>query len=194
MTRVSSEGAPLHLDPDEEPCPDFEEFYRSTVHRTRRAVRSLAGDDYIAQEAVQEAYFRMLKLWPQRNTVLLGANWRYTVVTARNVVLDGFRRDRRWAELDEDLQIGEDDPNLIAVLDEMSLMRAVRALLDSWPPRRRAVAIMHILQGRDYAEIAKHLTLTQSAVRSHVGDARELLRPYLQRMAKLDAEKGGRSS
>ncbi|GFJ85777.1 hypothetical protein Phou_099570 [Phytohabitans houttuyneae] len=191
---VSSEGGPCGSDPDEAACSDFAEFYTSTVRHTLRAIRSLAGDNDTAREAVQEAYVRILMIWPRRNTLPAEDNLRYTIVTARNVVLDGFRRDRRSVKFDEDSQVGEDDPNLVAVLEEMSLMCAVRALIDKWPERRRAVAIMYLLEGHDYAEIASRLDMAQSTVRSHVGKARDVLKPYLQRMEELDAEKGGRST
>ena len=171
---------------------DFAEFYAATLAGVLRTVRRLAGDHQHAVDATQEAYARMLERWPDRRCHAREANRRYTVAIASNLVIDWYRQTGRLAPLDEQYDVGEEDPGFETVTDELSTLRAVRDFIDRQPFRRRAVAVLFFLQQQTYAEVAQALGIKESTVRTHVERMRSLLKPYLDQVTEM--ERGGERS
>ncbi|MCR6488247.1 sigma-70 family RNA polymerase sigma factor [Amycolatopsis sp. OK19-0408] len=166
----------------------FEEFYRLTAPRTFRAVlRIAAGDSYIAQDATQEAYCQMLRLWSHRQHVSSEDNRKYVLGIASKKVMDVYRRQRKLADLDDELEAwAQEDIHLAAVLDELTVLRVVRELIAQQPPRRRAVAVLFFIEEFNYDEVAYALTMSKSTVRTHVERLRAVLKPGLDQLNQTD--------
>ena len=178
-------------EPAEVPA-DFARFYSATVARVLGvARRTAAGDRDLAWDATQEAYARMLQRWPQRQRLWLADNRRYASAVAVNLVIDAYRQRGRGAELDDETDIGFDDPGFAAVLDELALLGAVRDALGRQPARRRAVGVLYLIEGLSTAEIANALGMAESTVRTHVERLRVVLKPYVARIMN-DEQGGGR--
>ncbi|MET7401409.1 sigma-70 family RNA polymerase sigma factor [Dactylosporangium sp. NPDC005572] len=164
--------------------PDFTEFYVANAARVLHAMTAFAGAD-LAREAVAESFARILERWAGLAHLDDAQRRAYVLTTAKNYVRRHALVSARFAPLPEESGVGGDDPALDEVADRLSLERAVRALIDGQPVRRRQVALLYFLHDDSYAEIASYLDITESTVRSHVAEVRRLLQPYVRRYQSL---------
>ncbi|MGV9366961.1 RNA polymerase sigma factor [Amycolatopsis sp. NPDC003731] len=171
----------------------FETFYCSTAPRVLRAVQRIAaGDHHIAEDATQEAYCHLWKLWLCRESEPLDDNRRYVVGIAAHKVMDVYRRQRRLTELDAELAEAVEDSRIDDVLDELVVLKTVRELIARQPPQRRAVAVLFFLEELNYDEITANLEISKSTVRTHVQRLRAVLKPQLVRLSQIDQGGEGR--
>lgn len=188
MTLMHPRGAPAK--PSDDGSGSFAAFYTDTAVRTFDAVRCItAGDVHVAHDAVQEAYLVMLRCWPDRQGRSPDDNRRYVMGIAAKKAAYWYRQQRRQAELDDDLDVPVDEVGFAEVLDEMSMLSAVRELIARQPARRRAVAVMYFLEGLRYRDIAAALEVTESTVRTHVERLRSLMKPFVDGVT--EANQGG---
>jgi RNA polymerase sigma factor (sigma-70 family) len=170
----------------------FEAFYTATAERTYLTVRRMtAGDPHLAHDAIQDAYIVVLQRWSQRQHLPLDINRRYVVGIAAHKVIDRYRYQRRDAKLDDECDQPLEDNGFTELIDELSLLRAVRELIDRQPARRRAVATLYFLEEARYTEIARDLRITESTVRTHVERMRALLKPLIDQITEIDEGGGG---
>lgn len=178
MTAVNPRGKQAAW-PQSEPG-NFKAFYKATAHNTFNiAWRVTAGDEHVAKDATQDAYFVMFLRWKERRCRSFDDNSRYVVGIAVRKVADWYRCQRRLTGLDDEHDWGTEDPRFDDVLDELSVLQAARDLIARQPVQRRAVGLLFFLQHCHYAEIAEALGITQSTVRTHVQRLRVQLRPLV---------------
>jgi RNA polymerase sigma factor (sigma-70 family) len=150
------------------------------------------GDKQLVADATQDAYLVMLDRWHERCRSTHDDNRRYVVGIAMHKLADAYRQRGRFGELDSATESSTADSAINRLLDEMSVLQAVRDLLVAQPPRRRLVGVLYFLEECSYEEIASLLTMAPSTVRTHVDRLRRLLRPYVARIKELD--RGGEPS
>jgi RNA polymerase sigma-70 factor (ECF subfamily) len=168
---------------------DFIDFYKKTVRQTfGTAYRAAGGDAYVAQEATQEAYLVMLKLWRDNKKPEKGL-CRYVVGIAVHKVTDYYRARDRNVELNDQHDCGRPETGYAEALGTLTVLQAVRDFLDRQPPQRRAVGVLYFLQEFDYSEIAETLAMSRSTARTHVQRLRKALQPLIDR-STLD-DRGG---
>lgn len=178
---------PHEARPADDRAGSFEVFYTATVERTYLAARRIAaGDRQLAFDATQEAYVVMLRKWSERRHQPPAANHSYVVRIAANKVIDWYRLQSRHASLDDECDVPVGDDPVGDLIDELSVLRAVRDVIDRQPPRRRAVATLYFLDEAGHAEIAAALGITESTVRTHVERMRNLLKPLVEQISRLD--------
>jgi RNA polymerase sigma factor (sigma-70 family) len=169
----------------------FAAFYTTTAERTYLTVRRMAaGDPHLAHDATQDAYVVLLQRWSKRQHLPVDVNRRYVVGIAAHKVIDRYRYQRRDAKLDDECDQPLEDNGFTELINELSVLRAVRELIDRQPARRRAVATLYFLEEASYTEIATALRITESTVRTHVERMRALLKPLIDQITELD-EGGG---
>ncbi|GAA2777000.1 hypothetical protein [Saccharopolyspora taberi] len=164
----------------------FEAFYAETFSRTFKAVlRRAGGDRHVTDDATHDAYVAMLKSWPERKHRSLDENRQYVQAIAANKVFDWYRHQRRYVELDDEFDAATDESGFAEVLDELSVVGEVRALIGRQPLRRRAVGELFFLEEiGDYREIADTLSMAPSTARNHVKRLRDLLKPFVSQMTE----------
>jgi RNA polymerase sigma-70 factor (ECF subfamily) len=164
----------------DQPAGEFDDFYRATVTRTLTAARAVAGgDNHVAKDATQEAYVWMWRCWAEWSGRPVGDAARYVTRIAFNKVADVFRRKRDlpWPE---DFEPANQETGYEEVLGR-SLRRALFDLINQQPEKRRAVAMLWLMEGCTYAEIAIALGIAESTVRTHVERLRALMKPLVFR-------------
>jgi RNA polymerase sigma factor (sigma-70 family) len=167
---------------------DFASFYRATAAQTLRAAcRMTRGDHHLAHDVTQDAYVAMLRCWPARQGISLDDNRRYVMGIMSNKVIDWYRRRyNRNVEFDDEFDCAVEETGLTEVVDELSVLGAVRNLIDGQPARRRAVAVLFFLQGWGHKEVAVTLGMSESTVRTHVERLRNLLKPFIDQIHEID--------
>ena len=152
-----------------------------------RRVRNRA----LAEELAQEVFLRVyrartsyeptarFKAWLYQIATHLGANSRRD--RRREVTherLDDRRPDRPEFQVPDPLLSTEQ--RMIWEVDRREVRRAVAAL----PERQRTAVWMHKFAGKEYSEIARELSLSESAVKSLMFRAHETLRGRLAHLAR----------
>lgn len=144
----------------------FSEHNRSLIAFLYSKLNSLAD----AQEVAQETYVRLLRLGePERISFQKALLFR----VAANLCVDRIRmrRVREQAEAEETLDQSQDrrlpeDPEM-----GYEKMRIVQRALAELPAKTSRAFVLHVLEGKDIASIAKTLNLTARMVRYHIANA-----------------------
>lgn len=99
----------------------------------------------------------------------------WLLTTARNRIIDRWRREERWSRRLTVLAAGAS-----AIEEPTSGHAEVLHLLDALPPAQRAAVVLHYLEGRPVKEIAATLARSPDAVDSLLARARRTLQPLIR--------------
>jgi RNA polymerase sigma-70 factor (ECF subfamily) len=158
----------------EEPLPTPDAVF-ALVYRQMRALAGHRDVDELVQVAAEQA-IRGLPGFAGRSKL---STWTFRI--CHLTVLKHDRWYRRWLRrftLTQDGELPERAGD--AVPDEARLIdgervRRLRAGLDTLSPRRRAVLVLHDLEGLSIEEVAEIVVARPIAVRSRLRDARATL-------------------
>jgi RNA polymerase sigma-70 factor, ECF subfamily len=171
--------------PVDDPSEHLAALFDAHEERLYRLARRLAANADEANDLVQETFLRAAKsvsavprgigneeAWLVRVLVNIQRDqWRKTAVRARSLAM--LRED--------DASGGSSAENALIA------KRAVWAALDLLPPRRRAIVVMHELEGMSVPAIAAVLGLRAMTVRWHLSmgrrDLRRALEPHMRGIA-----------
>jgi RNA polymerase sigma-70 factor (ECF subfamily) len=137
----------------------FERYAPILLRLTRRHLR----DDELAQEIVQQTFFR---LHGARNDFRRGSKLRPWVMTiAMNLVREHWRRKKRrkMSDLEVDTQAAPEADFMPIELRQRSVL--LHGALERLPNSQREVIELHWFQERPYAEIAQIVGTSEGAVR-----------------------------
>jgi RNA polymerase sigma-70 factor (ECF subfamily) len=152
-----------------------------------RYFRRMVRDPGLAEDLAQEVFLRVYKSRERYQPEARFTTWLYRIAT--NLALNAIR-DRK----DEVSDTASDDydgpPALERFVDpqptvEQRLMqgdreRLIRQAVEALPENQRAAVILHKYQEVDYRQIAKILRVSESAVKSLLFRAYEMLRVRLE--------------
>lgn len=126
-----------------------------------------------SQEAFLRAYLNLARYDPSRSF----KTWLLTI--ASNHCIDRLRRRRlKWLSIDEplpSLSLSDDtpEPEDVTILNEQS--KALQELLNQLNPDYRAAVVLRYWYDYSYTEIADILDTTESAIKSRLFRARQIL-------------------
>lgn len=162
----------------------FTELVRAKRAQVVRTAFQITGDVEDAQDVAQAVFFRLWKVLRRYDPGRRFDTWLYRITV--NAAIDHLReRGPRGV-----LQPLPDDPALLGSaqgtdpgqsLDLAALERAFLRLAAALAPKQRAVFVLREIEGRETAEIAEALGVTESTVRNHLHQARRILREGLER-------------
>ena len=146
--------------------------------RLYRLARRLTGSADQAHDLVQDTFFKAAKSWRSVPAGLASEEaWLVRVLV-------NIRRDewRRTAVRNRAAGVLRAEPPVYPPSLESTLIakRAVWAALDRLHPRRRAIVVMHELEGMEYPAIAACLGIATMTVRWHLSMARRELKTVLR--------------
>lgn len=150
------------------------DLYNAYLPELTRYVRAKFGDGPPEPEDVaQDAFAKFSSAF---ETQLIRNPRAFLYASARNLVIDHKRRQRtRNAHAEEVLATGgEENFDGISperVLIEKERFAIMRAAIKTMPADDRRVLLMHRLQSRTYADIARELEMSESGVRRAVARA-----------------------
>ncbi|WP_416422460.1 sigma-70 family RNA polymerase sigma factor [Pseudomonas sp. App30] len=152
--------------------PGFLEHYQELLGAWTRRLRDRAR----AEDLTHDAFVRVLET-PAAEVQQPRA---YLHQAARNIAVDGYRREDRRAAL-ESLALAPDaaagaDPE--AFVQAVQLADAVEKALDELPPNCRKVFVWQKLEGLSQAEIAERMGLSRNMVERYMMRALKHLRGH----------------
>jgi RNA polymerase sigma-70 factor, ECF subfamily len=158
----------------------------SVIHFLHRMVQNHA----VAEELAQEVFLRVYRSRATYEPTARFTTWLFRIAThlALNSIRDG-KNERLQERLDdnpEDLpvkQVSDKRPTVEATLVYQARLEEVRKAIGALPDKQRAAVLMHKYEEMEYAQIAKVLNCSESAVKSLLFRAYETLRARLAHMA-----------
>ena len=156
------------------------------IHFLYRMVQNGA----VAEELAQEVFLRVYRSRGTYEPTAKFTTWLFRIAThlALNSLRDG-KNERTEARLDGEsgeassLQVSDARPSVEQVMVRQSRLDEVREAIAGLPEKQRAAVLMHKYEEMDYAQIAKVLNCSESAVKSLLFRAYETLRARLAHMA-----------
>ena len=145
----------------------FERHYPTLV----RALTAGCGDREVAADCVQDAFLSAHLRWKQISRYEDPVAWVRRV--AINRIRDHVRHEMRGVRV---LVLLAADPQWI---DEPTPQGDAAALLSKLPPQQRLAMSLYYLEGLSVAEVAHAMSLSVGAVKFHMNQGRERLRPVL---------------
>ena len=148
----------------------FEQLYIAYSPDVYRFANWLAGNSADAEDITSETFVRAWRNFDSARTETLKA---YLFTIARSIYLESLRKNRIHATLDESRP--DAAPPAQKRLEDQSDLDLVSHILQSLPELDRSAFVMRIQSALPYAEIARVLQLTESAVKVKVHRARKKL-------------------
>ena len=145
-----------------------------------------------AEDLAQEVFIRVYRARAEYVPSAKFTTWLFRIAT--NLALNSLR-DNRHQKLedsidaptridseegdDRPLDVAEQHPNIEQHLVEDARVKMIRHAIDKLPEKQRAAVLLHKYEELDYAEIAKILRCSESALKSLLFRAYEALRVEL---------------
>ena len=158
----------------------------SVVHFLYRMVQNQA----VAEELAQEVFLRVYRSRSTYEPTAKFTTWLFRIAThlALNALRDG--KNERWQDrLDDDSsampvrQVTDTRPSVEQRMVHQVKLDEIRQAIGALPDKQRAAVLMHKYEEMEYAQIARVLTCSESAVKSLLFRAYETLRQRLAHMA-----------
>ncbi|MBN1355041.1 RNA polymerase sigma factor [bacterium] len=161
---------------------NFEDLYETYSTDIYRFAFWLTGDRHQAEDITSETFIRA---WTNRSNIRTETLKAYILTIARNIFLEQNRRKKPEVPLDE--MVPDPAPGPDAQLESRLELLRIRAILRNLPEIDRTAFILRVFQDLSYAEIARVLELSLSALKVKVYRVRKTI------MADLMGKEASRS-
>ena len=152
---------------------NFQDFYKRQKDKLFSYLIRVTGDYYLSMDIVQESFLRCFDKYKDKT---VNASLLYTI--ARNVLIDLSRKDKRKAELEEDVvDQTADQENDLRVKQEY---RKVLSAMNKLEKDEREILSLALTEDLKYREIALIVGINEGNVKIKVHRARLKLRELLQ--------------
>ncbi len=174
----------LSLIQDEESQSFFEEIYHQHRFTMLAVAVKILEDRYLAEDAVHDAFLRILKHLDKLRQFECNKIRAYVVIIVRNIALDQLRKQKRLAESDladfgETLRDDRLNPEQTAQDREMTRV-VLAAVRDLNKPFVDALTLK-LIYGFDNREISNLLRISEANVRVRIHRGREHLMKVLSK-------------
>ena len=164
----------------------LEKHRSAVVHFLFRMVQNAA----VAEELGQEVFLRVYRSRATYEPTAKFTTWLFRIAThlALNALRDN-KNERLQDRLDDDgsdmpaRQVSDSRPSVEESMVYQAKLAEVRRAIHALPAKQRAAVLMHKYEEMEYAQIAKVLNCSESAVKSLLFRAYEALRARLAHMA-----------
>jgi RNA polymerase sigma-70 factor (ECF subfamily) len=146
---------------------DFSSLYRKYAPDVYRFALYLSNERGEAEDITSETFVRA---WTSPEPIEMATVKGYLFTIARNLFLQGLRKQSRHVPLADDLHDRQASPYARAEQNEQ--LDSVLAELQRLPETSRAALLMHAVDGMPYEEIARILDISLAAVKVKIYRAR----------------------
>jgi RNA polymerase sigma-70 factor, ECF subfamily len=168
----------LSLIDDDETGSFFEQIYNEHRFTMLAAANKLLNDQQLAEDAVHEAFLRIIKHLDKIRDFECNKMRSYFVIVVRNIAMDWLRKRRHHENLniDDYDEILTDSRPLLdeAFLDEERAEVMLKAI-QSMPPSYLDALSLKMVYGFSGRQIARMLQTTEAAIRVRIYRGRKML-------------------
>jgi RNA polymerase sigma-70 factor, ECF subfamily len=150
---------------------NFDVFFRDNYANLVRSIGLAVGDTDLAADSVQEAFAKAHVRWNKVSAYSSPVGWVRTV--AVNAARDQQRRRVRFDRVRH--LIARDE----RVIDTPELHTPLTDALGTLSPQQRIAATLFYLDDLSVVDVASTMRLSEGAVKFHLSQARERLRPLV---------------
>ena len=153
----------------------FDQLFRRWAGPLLRYLERMLGDSAMAEELVQEAFFRVHRARNRYEPRARFSTWLYRIAT--NLALNELKRPRRRHVHEEEGQVvlRGTGPQVDEEVATRRLGARVESELEKLPERQRMALWLSAAEGHSYAEVASILDTTEKSVKALVHRARVAL-------------------
>ena len=154
----------------------FEQLYYTYKNLMFYIAKNILADDFLAEDAVHEAFLRILKNLEKIGETDCHKTKSFIVIVTENISIDLYRKNKRTATIP--LEEAEYRPSYRCFgpeLLENSIEKAIYAL----PENYASVLKMKYLLDFDYSEIAGILNISEENVRQRIVRGKKKLADFL---------------
>ncbi|MFQ5556738.1 MAG: sigma-70 family RNA polymerase sigma factor [Acidimicrobiales bacterium] len=151
---------------------EFETFFVANYGSLVRTLTVITGDAEMAADAVQEAFQRAYVRWGRIRRYDAPAAW------VRRVAIN---RSRDLARSEQRRRRNEERAARPDVVEPVEPDHAIPELLAVLPHRQRTAMALYYLDGLSVEQVAATMDISDGAVKYHLNQGREKLRPLLER-------------
>lgn len=143
----------------------IEQLFHHHRHELTRAIRRIVRCEQVAADLAQETYMRFLNMG---RSVSVSFPRALLFRTAKNLAIDHLRRGKfepqggGTVDLLPDIPSGAPSPE--RVLSDKQRVRFLLHAIESLPPRCKEAFLLHRVHECSYREIARRLSISESAV------------------------------
>lgn len=129
-------------------------------------------DPEAAADLTQETFLRYAE---RGDSAAIVHERSYLYRTAHNLAVDHLRQNasrRTDALAPEDMaHVADDRPGIEATASARQELARLRALIEALPERTRRIFVLNRVDGLTYAQVARHLGISESSVQKHLAVA-----------------------
>jgi RNA polymerase sigma factor (sigma-70 family) len=179
--------------PEPESEPEFERGLDAQMLGELHDLYALSKDSIVAgmlfithnkpdaEDATQEAFAALVRVWRQRRHLPTNDNVRYVYGIAAHKAVDCKRRVLSWARALVRLgPLADPVGDVEQVVIDRELSRDAARRIAQLPRGQRAIAVLYLIAGMTPADIAAHLHANPSTVRTQLQTALVRLRAELR--------------
>ena len=123
----------------------------------------------LSREIVQHTF---VKLWMRREQTNITSSIKsYLFMMVKNAIIDHYRRNERFSDTEQIPESGSFDNNDEQEEDLMILRHTIKKVLLTMKPKRKEIFELSKFEGLTYAEIAKHLNISERTVEDNIAKA-----------------------
>jgi len=160
----------------------FEQLYLLYYGHMLRVAQKILQDEQLAEDAVHQTFLRFINDMTKIGDISCHQTRNYAVIKVRGIALNMLRARRKIIEMPFD-ELVEDMETDGYMEDEMSdeiSEEELRAMLAQLPPIHRDVLYLMYFEDMSVRDIARHLNLSESAVKKRLERARDVLKARLK--------------
>lgn len=159
----------------------FEQLYLRYYGQMLRVAQKILQDDHLAEDAVQKTFFQIMKDMGKIGEISSHQTHAYAVIKVRGIALNMLKARRKIIEmpLEELLEDEEAGGYIEGEIDDEISKGDLRAVIQQLPPIHRDVLYLMYYEDMAIRDIAKHLNLSENAVKKRLERARDVLRASL---------------
>jgi len=157
---------------------DFKNFYTEYFSIMVNFAFSKTKDWELSREIVQNTF---VKLWMRRKQTNITSSIKsYLFMMVKNAIIDHYRHNERFTDSEQIPEAGSEDSNNHHEEDLLILRHAIKKALDQMKPKRKMIFELSKFEGLTYAEIAKHLSISERSVEDNIAKALMTMRDELK--------------
>ena len=154
----------------------FREIFDQYFEAIRNYVYYMSSDVDLAEDIAQDTF---VKLWNNREDVVMKTVKSYLYAIARNLTLNQVKRNKLRYNFIAQTEIGKDNESPEYKLLQKEFKEKLESVLASIPEGNREVFLMNRIEGMKYSEIAERLELSVKAVEKRMSKALKIIREQL---------------
>ena len=162
----------------------FTEIYESNKQRMFSVAKGVLRDEHLAEDAVHEAFVRLIKYFKRVENFSCNQTRNYLVIMVRRTSIDMYNKRRKVIEVafDESYDGQQEHEDFTIQLDHGELLEVIEQLPDIY----KEVLYLSYFLDLSVSEIAGSLDLSVSAVKLRLMRARQKLRAALEGIEAME--------